>query len=73
MAAADSQAKYFAFQTASLQSAYAVERSYYQLYFLEEKLRVDHENLVLLAGLAMGAGGAVGSTQYTRQPRLNVA
>ena len=43
VAAAESQGKYYAFQTASLQSAYAVERAYYQLYFLEEKLRVNRE------------------------------
>ena len=52
VASAESQAKYFAFRTASLQSAYAVERAYYQLYFLEEKLRVSRENLSLLADLA---------------------
>jgi outer membrane protein, heavy metal efflux system len=52
LASAESQSKYFAFQTASLQSAYAVERAYYQLYFLEEKLRVNRENLNLLADLA---------------------
>ncbi len=52
VASAESQGKYFAFRTASLQSAYAVERAYYQLYFLEEKLRVNRENLSLLADLA---------------------
>jgi len=51
VASAESQAKYFAFQTASLQSAYAVERAYYQLYFLGEKVRVNRENLNLLADL----------------------
>jgi len=51
VASAESQAKYFDFQTASLQSAYAVERAYYQLYFLKEKLRVNRENLSLLADL----------------------
>ena len=40
------------FKTASLQSAYAVERAYYQLYFLGEKIRVNRENLSLLADLA---------------------
>ena len=56
VAAAESQARYYAFRTASLQSAYAVERAYYQLYFLEEKLRVNRENLSLLADLAKLAG-----------------
>ena len=52
VATGESQSKYYAFQTASLQSAYAVERAYYQLYFLDEKLRVNRENLGLLAELA---------------------
>jgi outer membrane protein TolC len=52
VATAESEAKYYAFQTASLQSAYAVERAYYQLYFLEEKIRVNRENLSLLGELA---------------------
>jgi outer membrane protein, heavy metal efflux system len=52
VAAAESEAKYYAFRSASLQSAYAVERAYYQLFFLEEKIRVNRENLSLLADLA---------------------
>ena len=52
LAAAESQAQYFAFRTACLQSAYAVEGAYYQLYFLNEKLRVNRETLGLLADLA---------------------
>ena len=56
VAAADSQTKYFAFQTASLQSAYAVLRAYYQLSFLEERISVNRENLNLLSDLAKLAG-----------------
>ena len=51
VATAESQAKYFAFKTASLQSAYEVKRAYYQLYFLEERIRVTRENLSLLSDL----------------------
>jgi outer membrane protein, heavy metal efflux system len=51
VAAADSQSKYFAFKTASLESAYAVKRAYYRLYFLEEKIRVNRDNLGLLSEL----------------------
>lgn len=51
VASADSQAKYYGFQSAALKSAFDVKRSYYQLYFLEEKIRVNRENLNLLAGL----------------------
>jgi outer membrane protein TolC len=52
VAAAESQAQFFAFRTACLQSAYAVERAYYPLYFLQEKIRVNRENLSLLTDLA---------------------
>ena len=52
LAAAESQAQYFAFRSASLQSAYAVEGAYYQLYFLQEKIRVNRETLTLLTDLA---------------------
>jgi len=51
VAAADSQAKYFAFASASLESAYNVKRAYYQLYFLAEKIRVNGETLRLLTDL----------------------
>src|ERR1039457_4162584 len=51
LAAAESHAQYFAFRSASLQSAYAVEGAYYQLYFLEEKIRVSAESLTLLTEL----------------------
>ncbi len=50
-AAAASQGGYFAFKAASLESAYSVKRTYYRLYFLEEKIRVNRENLGLLQDL----------------------
>ena len=43
LAAAESQTRYYAFKSASLQSAYAVERVYYQIYFLGEKIRAQDE------------------------------
>ena len=52
VAAAESEAQYFAFRSACLRSAYAVEGAYYQLYFLGEKIRVNRENLSLLSDLA---------------------
>ncbi len=52
LAAAQSQVQYFAFRSASLQSAYAVEDAYYRLYFLAEKIRVNRESLGLLTDLA---------------------
>ena len=48
---AESQARYFAFQTAVLTSAFEVKRAYYQLYFLAEKIRVNQDTLQLLSGL----------------------
>jgi outer membrane protein TolC len=50
-AAAASQGGYFNFKAASLGSAYDVKRAYYRLYFLEEKIRVNRENLSLLHDL----------------------
>jgi outer membrane protein, heavy metal efflux system len=50
-AAAASQAGYFAFKAASLESAYDFKRAYYRLYFLEEKIRVNRQNLSLLVDL----------------------
>src|SRR5512140_2606736 len=44
-ATADSRARFFAFRSAVLQSAFEVKRAYYQLHFLEEKIRVNHETL----------------------------
>jgi outer membrane protein, heavy metal efflux system len=51
VAAAASQGGYFAFKSASLESAFDVKRTYYRLYFLEEKIRVNRENLALLQEL----------------------
>lgn len=51
VAAAESQSKYFVFQSAVLESAFSVKRAYYQLYFLSEKIRVNRETLKLLGNL----------------------
>jgi len=47
-AAAASESKYFAFESAMLQSAFAVKTAYYQLGLLEEKLRLKRATIVLL-------------------------
>jgi outer membrane protein TolC len=44
IASAESQGKYFTFQAAVLESAFAVKRTYYRLYFLTEKIRVNRES-----------------------------
>src|SRR4051812_19878998 len=51
VASAESQAKYFSFQATVLESAFALKRAYFQLFFLTEKLRVNRETLQLLSGL----------------------
>ena len=51
VASAESQSKYFAFQSAVLQTAFEVKRAYYQLYFLAQKIRVNQDTLQLLSDL----------------------
>ena len=50
-AAAASEEKYFAFKSSLLQTAFEVKQAYYQLHFLEEKIRVNQQTLQLLMGL----------------------
>src|SRR5208283_5460563 len=51
VAAAESQAKYFTFESASLESAYAVKRAYFELRLLDDKIGVNRETLSLLGEL----------------------
>ena len=48
IASAESQARYFAFQSAVFESAFEVKRAYYQVYFLAEKIRINGNTLNLL-------------------------
>jgi outer membrane protein TolC len=48
VATAESQGKYFAFESAVLQAAFNLKRAYYQLGLLEEQLRVKQATLALL-------------------------
>jgi outer membrane protein TolC len=57
IASAESQSRYFAFQSAVLASAFDVKRAYYQLYFLAEKIRVGQTTLALLGDLEKLARG----------------
>ncbi len=50
-ATAESQAKYNTFQSAVLENAFNVKRAYYQIQFLEEKVRVNRATLGLLGEL----------------------
>jgi len=51
VASLESQAKYFTFQSAVLQTAFDVKRTYYQLHFLDQKIRVNRDTLQLLSDL----------------------
>jgi outer membrane protein TolC len=51
IASAESQAKYFTFESAILETTYEVKRAYYQLHFLEDRIRVNHATLELLSEL----------------------
>jgi len=48
VAAAESQGKYFAFESAVQQTAFNLKRAYYQLGLLDEQLRLKRETLSLL-------------------------
>lgn len=50
-AAAGSQGKYFAFESAVLQAAFDLEKAFYDLSFLDDRLRINRETLSLLDGL----------------------
>jgi outer membrane protein TolC len=51
VASAESEGKYFTFETSALQTAFALKKSFYQLYFLDQKIRVNRQTLDLLADL----------------------
>jgi cobalt-zinc-cadmium efflux system outer membrane protein len=51
VASSASQARYFAFENAVLQTAFAFKRAYYQLWFLDDRIRINRETLKLLADL----------------------
>jgi outer membrane protein TolC len=51
VAGAASRAKYFTFQSSVLRTAFSVKQAYYQLWFLDEKIRIDRQSLGLLGDL----------------------
>jgi outer membrane protein, heavy metal efflux system len=51
VASAQSRSKYFAFESAALQTAFDLKRAYYKLYFVNERLRIERETLSLLNNL----------------------
>jgi outer membrane protein TolC len=55
VASAESQGKYFNFESAALQSAFDTKSAYYNLYSLDESIRIDRQMLGLLAELEKSA------------------
>jgi outer membrane protein TolC len=55
VAIAESKTKYFAFETSVLKTAFSVKQAYYQLWFLDEKIRINRQTLNLLADLEKSA------------------
>lgn len=51
VASAESRARYYMFENAVFQTAFSIKRTYYQLYFLEDKIRVNQRILNLLNDL----------------------
>jgi outer membrane protein TolC len=51
MAAAESRTQYFAFEAAVLQTALELKRSFFELHFLDERLRINRENARFLGDL----------------------
>ena len=51
LAAAESEPKYFTFESSVLQTAFNFKKSFFKLHFLEERIRVNHQSLELLAEL----------------------
>jgi outer membrane protein TolC len=55
LAAAESNTKYFAFESSVLKTAFSLKQAYYQLCFLDEKIRINRQTLNLLADLEKSA------------------
>ena len=51
VASAESQARYFTFESSVLQTAFALKKAYYQLHFLEARIAVNNQTLDLLKDL----------------------
>lgn len=67
---AESQARYYVFESAVLQTAYAIKRAYYQLHFLEERLRIHRETLLLLGEFEQAARSQTEAGRATLQDVL---
>lgn len=70
VASAESQARYFAFESAVLQTAYDVKRPYYQLHFLNQRIRINRETLSLVGELEQIARAQTEAGKVTLQDAL---
>ena len=70
VASAESQAKYFAFESAALQTAFDLKQAYYKLYFLDEQLRINRQTLSLLDDLERVARAQNAAGKATLQDAL---
>ena len=55
VATSQSQAEYFRFESAVLQTAFDVKRAYYNLHFLDDRIRINRATLALLGDLETSA------------------
>jgi outer membrane protein TolC len=67
VATAESRLKYFAFESSVLSTAFNVKRAYYQLWFLDENLRINRRTLALLAELEATARARNAAGKVTLQ------
>ncbi|MBN8457336.1 MAG: TolC family protein [Verrucomicrobia bacterium] len=69
-ASAESEAKLFAFAAAVLQAAFDLKRPYYQLHFLDERIRINRETLALMGELEQIARAQTEAGKVTLQDVL---
>lgn len=69
-ASAESQAKYYAFEAEVLRAAYNVKKPYYQLRFLDDRIRINQDTLRLLGELEQNARAQAEAGKVTLQDVL---
>jgi outer membrane protein TolC len=72
VAAAEGKGKYFAFESAMLQAAFNLKKSYYKLGLLDEQLRINRETLGLLDNLERAVRAQSETGQATLPDMLRV-
>ena len=70
VATAESEARYFAFESSVLQTAFALKKAYYQLHFLDAKVAVNDQTLDLVKDLERLARAQNESGKVTLQDVL---